>query len=100
MVHSLDFFPRKILKHFQVKSYTLFFLFALVEQLGDDSWLHVQFAVMLNWYLPLCIYIVVPACPSLMCSFNRGNDTLFENMCCCFCMYVSLRVCVGIDFVD
>ena len=73
----------------------------LVEQLGDDRW-YVQLAAMWHWYLPLCIYItfilfyivsvhsffifffnlvlinqtewsVIPSCPRIMFSFNRGN---------------------------
>ena len=88
---------------------------ALVEQLGDDGWWYVQLAAIWHWYLPLCIYITffnfilclsipflyfsltlvtinytelsaIPACPSLMCSFNRGNieGTNFENLCLMF----------------
>ena len=30
---------------------------ALVEQLGDDGRWYVQFAAILHWCLPLCIYV-------------------------------------------
>ena len=71
---------------------------ALVEQFGVGRW-SVQLAAIWHWYLLLCIYVMlfilfvnyyfykrnlysginklewstIPACPSLMCSFIRGN---------------------------
>ena len=48
--------------------------------------------------------VAVPARPSIMCSFNRGNieGTNSSKKCVrCLCIiYVSFYVCVGIDFVD
>ena len=46
---------------------------------------------------------MVPACPSLMCFFNRGNTeginsskNLFDD-CVCFVIY--MKICVRTDFV-
>ena len=45
---------------------------------------------------------MIPACPSLMCSFNRGNTEVTNSlkMCVgCLCMYVLFYICVGVGFV-
>ena len=95
------FFLQKTLKYFSLR--VRLFCMALVEQLGDDSWqvvcaacchMTLVFAIM-HLYNILKFYMVsvhssfifffnlilinltewstIPACPSLMCSFNRGN---------------------------
>ena len=41
---------------------------ALVKQLGDDDRWYVQFAAILHWCLPLCIYVTFfnfILCPSI-----------------------------------
>ena len=45
----------------------------------------------------------MPACPRLVCSFNRGNieRTNSLKVCVgCLCMYALFCVCVGTRFVD
>ena len=44
-----------------------------------------------------------PACPSLMCSFIRGNiegTNSSKIYVSCLCMYDLFSVCVGTGFVD
>ena len=48
-------------------------------------------------------WLLIPPCPRLMCSFNRGNveGTNSSKMCVwCLCMYVLFYVCKVIGFVD
>ena len=107
MVHSPDFFPENS-QIFFVKGQA--FLYGSCWQLGDDSWqvvcaacchMALVFAIMhlyniLNFYIvsvhsffifffnPVLInqteWLMIPACPSLMCSFNRGN---IASVCVC-----------------
>ena len=103
----------------------LLLLLALVQQLRDDSRLYVSLAAIWHWYLSSCIYILIyhincfcpflstlflnliwinypewstiPACPSLMCSFDRGDnywrDSLVENVCLMF-VYICFVLCL------
>ena len=92
-------------------------------------WWYVQHVTIWHWYLLLCIYIIffnffiasvhsfvytllksgidkstewstVPACPSLMCFFNRGNTvgTNCEKILCLMFVYVLFYVnlCTGV----
>ena len=47
-------------------------------------------------------WLIIPACPSLMCSFNRGNteQSKLENLCLIFVSSVLFYVCKVIGFVD
>ena len=107
MVHSPDFNPQKPLKYFSLRVRLV--CMTLAAQLrGGGRW-YVQLAAIGHWYLPLCIDITllnfvspfhfvsffslvsinqteqstIPACPSLMCSFNRGNieGTNYSKIC-------------------
>ena len=100
MVQSPDFFFQKTLKYFSLKV-RLFGSLLSSQEMIVGRW-YVLLAAIQHWYLPLCIYIIlfnfilrlsipflnfffnlvlinqtewstIPACPSLMCSFNRGN---------------------------
>ena len=42
------------------------------------------------------LWSTTPACPSLVCFYNKEN---IEQTSCCVCMYVFCCICVGIDFV-
>ena len=44
----------------------------------------------------------IPACPSLMCFFNRGNTERInssENLCLMFVYFLFMWLCVRTDFV-
>ena len=44
----------------------------------------------------------IPACPSLMCFFNRGNTegtSYFKILCLMFVYVLFHEICVGTDFV-
>ena len=71
--------------------------------IGHYAFVHLIFIfffhlIFINWVE----WLTIPACPSHICCFNRGDieGTNSSKMCVCLHMFVLFSICIGTGFVD
>ena len=131
MVCSPDFFSRELSNvfHLELGFYFILWLLLSSQEIKVGRW-YVQHAAVWHWFVPLCIcifvfssfvqplknnlkkifnlvlinqtdWLMIPACPSLMCIFTRGNTEGINSLKNAFAVQVSMfYVGVRIGFVD